>query len=121
MPTKSPLGSELSDLYDAESSRLHHDFSTTKNGLNFLRERSALVESVVLRLTSPLRSSQQSAARGIALLALGDFGRNSLFPCSDIDLLFLLSTQDQAAQWAGAIQQFVQGMAGVGLNLNTTI
>ena len=121
MPTKSPLGSELSDLYDAESSRLQHDFSTTKNGLSFLRERSALVESVVLRLMSALLSSEKSRARGIALVALGDFGRQSLFPYSDIDLLFLLATQDQAAQWGRAIEQFLQGMAGVGLNLNTTI
>src|SRR6267154_6214651 len=121
MPTKSPLGRELSDLYDAESSRLQHDFSTTKNGLTFLRERSALVESVVLRLMSPLFSSEKSGARGIALVALGDFGRQSLFPYSDIDLLFLLAAQDQAAQGAGAIEQFTQGMAGVGLDLNTTI
>ncbi len=50
MPTQSPLSSELREHYEAESARLQRDFSTTKDGLNYLRERSALVDSVVLRL-----------------------------------------------------------------------
>src|SRR5580765_6106942 len=105
MPTQSPLGSELRDLYDAESSRLQHDFSTTKNGLNFLRERSALVDSVVLRLMAPILSLEKLGTQGIVLVALGDYGRRSLFPYSDVDLLFLVAAQTPNP-WSGAIEQF---------------
>jgi [protein-PII] uridylyltransferase len=121
MPIQSPLLSELKDLYDAESARLQHDFSTTKNGLSFLRERSALVDSVVLRLAAPFLSQEKSGTPGIVLVALGDFGRRSLFPYSDIDLLFLLAAQDSTGQWTGAIEEFTQGMSAVGLKPNTTI
>jgi [protein-PII] uridylyltransferase len=121
MATQSPLGSELKELYDAESSRLQHDFSTTKNGLSYLRHRSALVDSVVLRLVAPFLSPEKSGSPGIVLVALGDFGRRSLFPYSDIDLLFLLAAQDTADHWTEAIELFSRGMSAAGLKPNTTI
>jgi [protein-PII] uridylyltransferase len=118
MPTPSPLPAELKGQYDAESSRLQHDFSTTKNGLNFLRERSTLVESVVLRLATPLLSPEKSGTPGIALIALGDFGRRSLFPYSEINLLFLLAGQETANEWTEAIERFSQAMLAIGLRAN---
>jgi [protein-PII] uridylyltransferase len=121
MPIQSPLISELKGLYDAESARLQHDFSTTKNGLSYLRQRSALVDSVVLRLAAPFLSPEKSETPGIVLVALGDFGRRSLFPYSDIDLLFLHAAQNSADRWQHAIEQFSEGMSAVGLKPNTTI
>src|SRR5580700_8983384 len=117
-PPQSPLGGELKELYDAESSRLQHDFSSTKNGLNYLRERTVLVESVALRLAAPFLSSEAPGTSGIALVAVGDFGRRSLFPYSDIDLLFLPAAREGADQWKGAIERFSQGMSTAGLKIN---
>jgi len=54
MPTQSPLGSELKERYDAESLRLQQEFFIACDGLNYLRGRSALVESVVLRLAEQI-------------------------------------------------------------------
>ncbi len=124
MPTHSPLqsppGGELKELYDAESSRLRHDFSSTKNGLNYLRERAVLVESVVLRLAEPFLSSEAQGTSGIVLVAVGDFGRRSPFPYSDIDLLFLPAAREGADQWAGAIEKFSHAMLAAGLKINAT-
>src|SRR5579862_4358221 len=119
-PPQSPLGGELKELYDAESSRLQHDFSSTKNGLNYLRERSVLVESVVLRLAAPFLCSETPGTSGIVLVAIGDFGRRSLFPYSDIDLLFLPAAQEGAGEWKGAIEKFSQAMFAAGLKTNAT-
>jgi [protein-PII] uridylyltransferase len=120
-PPQSPLGGELKELYVAESSRLQHDFSSTKNGLSYLRERTALVESVALRLAPPFISSDHPENSGIVLVPVGDFGRRSLFPYSDIDLLFLLAAQDGADRWEGVVERFSQGMFAAGLKINTTI
>ena len=120
MPTQSPLISELKGLYDAESSRLQRDFSATKDGLTFLRQRSVLVESIVLRLAEPFLPSQKALISGVVLLAVGDFGKRALFPYSEVDLLFLLAAQETEGSFSEAIQRFSQGMRDVGLNLSTT-
>ncbi len=124
MATHSPLqsspGGELKELYDAESSRLQHDFSSTKNGLNYLRERTALVESVLLRVAAPFLSSEAPGNSGIVLVAVGDFGRRSLFPYSDIDILVLPAAREGADHWKGAIERFSQGMFAAGLKINAT-
>jgi [protein-PII] uridylyltransferase len=120
MPTQSPLSSELKDLYDAESSRLQRDFSATKDGLSFLRSRSALVESIVLRLAEQFLFFEKSQIPGVALVALGDFGRTSLFPYSDVDLLFVFGTQESQRKFSEAVQRFSQGMLDLQLKLNAT-
>jgi [protein-PII] uridylyltransferase len=84
MPTQSPLSSELRDLYGSESSKFQQKFSATKDGLCFLRQRSALVESILLRLWEQFVSPEKGAASTHVLIALGDFGRRSLFPYSEI-------------------------------------
>ena len=83
MPTQPPLISELKELYDAESSRLQRDFSATKNGLTFLRQRTVLVESIVLRLVEQFFPQKKAGPSGMALVAIGDFGRRSLFAYSE--------------------------------------
>src|ERR1700736_3057590 len=110
MPIQSPLSSELRELYDAESSRLQRDFSATKDGLSFLRSRSALVESIVLRLADRFVASEKVSIPGLALVALGDFGRTSLFPYSDVDVLFLSGTQDIQKKFSEAVQRLSQDL-----------
>jgi [protein-PII] uridylyltransferase len=120
MPTRPPLRSELRDLYDAESSRLQQQFSASKDGLGYLKQRSALVESIALRLWEQFVSPEKRGPSGFALAALGDFGMNSLFPFSDVDVLFLCAAEDTAEKFRGAIHQFSLGMADLPLKLNAT-
>ncbi len=121
MPTQSPLSSELKELYDAESSRLQRDFAATKDGSSFLRSRSALVESIALRLAEQSLASENISIPGVALVALGDFGRTSLFPYSDVDLLFLFSAEETQNKFREAIQRMSQGMLDLQLKLSATI
>lgn len=115
MATKSPLGSELKQLYDAQSSRLQQEFSVTKDGLSYAHRRSALAESIVLRLAEQLLPSETILIPGVVLLAVGDFGRQTLFPYSDIDLLFLFETQDADNRCREPIQRFTEQLGHVGL------
>ena len=56
------------------------------------------------------------------LVAIGDFGRRSLFPYSEIDLLFLLAAQDTEEKCDGrASSNFRKECRAVGLKVNATI
>jgi [protein-PII] uridylyltransferase len=115
MPTQSPLGSELKVLYDAESSRLQQEFSATRDGLKFCRSRSALAELIVLRMAGQILPPEKILTPGVVMLAVGDFGRQMLFPCSDVDLLFLFETPEAEDRCREPIRRLTEHMGQVGL------
>jgi [protein-PII] uridylyltransferase len=118
MPTQSPLSSELREHYESESARLQHDFSATKDGLKYLQERSALVDSIARRFWAQFVVSAGLEPSQIAFAAVGDFGRQTLFPFSDVDLVFLAETGEAAEKFKDAIQRISQGMNEIGLKCN---
>ncbi len=61
-----------------------------------MRDRSALVDALVIRLYQEFIAVNPQEPRHLCLLALGGYGRRELFPHSDIDLLFL--TEDGSVQ-----------------------
>jgi [protein-PII] uridylyltransferase len=79
----------LPDYYAAESGRIQQNFGAAGEGRLVLRDRSDLVDAVVLRLYREFLSPEPQEPRRLCLLALGGYGRRELFPYSDIDLLFL--------------------------------
>jgi len=117
MPTRSPLSAELRDLYEAESSRLQNGFYTSKDGLNFARQRTALAQSIVLRLLEQILPAETKGS-GMAVVATGDFGRQILFPLSEIDLLFLFAEEGASEKSKDAIPRFSQQLLEVGLKPN---
>jgi [protein-PII] uridylyltransferase len=121
MPIQSPLTSELRELYDSESSRLQNDFSATKNGLRFLQQRTALVQSIARRLLEQSFPPESASPSGTVVLATGDFGRQTLFPLSDIDLLYLFAAEDTAGRSEETIQRFSKQVSDVGLKPICTV
>jgi [protein-PII] uridylyltransferase len=120
MPTQSPLSNELRELYDAESARLQRDFSTNKDGLKYLQERSALVDSMARRFWAQFATASGVGPSHIVFAAVGDLGRQTLFPYSEIDFVFLAATGEVAQKFKDAIQRLTQGMNEIGLKTNST-
>ena len=120
MPTQPLLVSELRERFDAESSRLQEVFYASKDGLNYLRGRSALVDSIVRRLWAQIVASPGFETSQILFAAVGDFGRQTLFPYSDVDLVFLAGTGEAAEKFKDAITRLSQGLNEIGLKCNTT-
>jgi [protein-PII] uridylyltransferase len=120
MPTDSPRSIELREHYEAESARLQQEFSATKDGLKYLRGRSALVDSIARRLWAQLVASAGLEPSGIVLAAIGDFGRHTLFPYSEVDLVFVASSGEAAEKFRLAIQNLTQGMREIGLKTNAS-
>jgi len=118
MSTKPKLGSELRDLYVEGSARLQEGFSTKGDGLAAIHGRTALVESIALRLWTEVISPDPEGPRNFALLALGGFGRRWLFPHSDIDILFLHSGGGTEHELNDRIRSFSQEIWDLRLKLS---
>ena len=81
-------GSSLQDLYAEESARIQKRFEETGDGKAAIRDRTALIDSVVTELWEEINSTSGQIG-GFCIAAMGGYGRRALFPYSDIDLLFL--------------------------------
>src|SRR5437588_4468055 len=86
------------DFFKTESEKIRARFEDSHNGQAAVRERSDLVDKVTTQLwDSAIESSEELG--NVCVVALGGYGRQTLFPCSDVDLLFLsASSPDEQAQ-----------------------
>src|SRR5207249_3184509 len=82
----------LSEVYALQSAKIRSEFENTGDGLRAIRERSHLVDRILIQLYRELLSEKVEAVRAFCLVAVGGYGRQELFPYSDIDLLFLSET-----------------------------
>jgi [protein-PII] uridylyltransferase len=85
----------------------------TGDGTAAIRRRSAVVDRILIEMWRRAFSAQP--AKNISLLALGGYGRKDLFPCSDIDVLFLFADDKTETQSRDAVRAVVQGMWDIGL------
>jgi [protein-PII] uridylyltransferase len=95
--------SDLAGYYAAESQKIQTAFEESRDGAAVLRNRSTLVDSVVVRLYQEYISQDLAEPSRFCLVALGGYGRLELFPHSDIDLLFLTETDSIQGQFRDAI------------------
>src|SRR5690242_12265576 len=88
MPSSVP-SSTLAELHASESAQVRQTFEATGDGLAAARERSRLVDKIVTQLYCDLLSPDANGPPGFCLAGVGGYGRQELFPHSDVDLLFL--------------------------------
>lgn len=119
MSTAPTLRAELRDLYVAESARIQQEFADAGGGTMAIAERTALVEKILLRLWDELIASS-GVAKNFALVALGGFGRRSLFPHSDVDILFLHADRSTEDSLRDPIRAFCQELWDLRMKLGPT-
>jgi [protein-PII] uridylyltransferase len=118
MPAKLPLAAELRELYTKEFVRLQQDFFTSGDGHAAVRGRTELVESIARRLWNEFISPHQDGPPDFALIALGGFGRATLFPYSDVDLLFLHAADAADEKLKSSTRTFSQELWDLRLKLS---
>jgi [protein-PII] uridylyltransferase len=118
MSTVAVASRELRELYERESARIEEDFSLHSDGEATLARRTALIESILLRLWNEIISSETEGPKNFALVATGGFGRGWLFPYSDIDLLFLHAGGDTEEAFKDPIRRFSQELWDLHLKLS---
>ena len=119
MTSGAAVRSELRNLYLSETAAIEQEFSVTGEGRAAVARRTALVDSIVQRLwngiivgSQPASANPSSALalgpKNFALVATGGFGRGSLSPHSDIDLLFLHAGGNSENEFKDPIRRFSQ-------------
>ncbi|GAC1359996.1 MAG: [protein-PII] uridylyltransferase [Acidobacteriaceae bacterium] len=87
-----------------------------------LAERAAAVDLAVQALWSRATTgegvAEERLRRGIALVAVGGYGRRQLFPHSDIDLMFLLDAKVVEKEAKDAIRRVSQAMWDCGMRVS---
>lgn len=118
MTTATSVGTDLRDLYSAEFAQIRQQFAATGDGRAAVLQRSALLDSIVRRLWSDLFSPHSEGPEGFALVALGGFGREQLFPYSDVDLLFLYADPAKEQTFKDRVRDFSQRLWDLRLKLS---
>jgi len=116
----SGLAQSLKAEYLAGSERLRLEFEQTRSGRSVLQGRTALVDSLTHQLWRHHIDPDLSAANGLALVAIGGYGRGVLAPYSDVDLLFLTDGPAPAAAAKDAIRAMCQDLWDLRLKLSPT-
>ncbi|MBZ5575059.1 MAG: [protein-PII] uridylyltransferase [Acidobacteriia bacterium] len=93
-------------------------FLATGDSLTALAERNAQVDTAVTEAAAVLF---QAAPAGLAVLAVGGYGRRHLFPYSDIDLLLLFETDKQALASREPISAFLQSLWDARLRVSHSV
>lgn len=116
----SPSLFDLVKLHSAELASIRQGFETTGDGKAAAARRSSLVDSIVQRLWQEFVSSELNEPRGLALLALGGYGRGLLLPHSDVDLLFLTEAERPEPKVQDSIRKFNQELWDLRLRVSSS-
>ena len=84
------------------------------------RALAGLAQQAALALRAVWRLAGLQGRSGLALLAVGGFGRGRLFPFSDVDVLVLCAPQAGAAA-DEAVRAFVAACWDVGLPISSSV
>jgi len=95
------------------------EFWTSGEGGAVLDRRTSKVDGVVLRAWE--ETPGLATAQGLALLAVGGYGRRELYPYSDIDLLILSQPADPEKPVRDAIAEFLRVLWDAGLRVSQSV
>lgn len=110
----------LRDLYLSESGQIRARFQENGDGLAAVRERTALVDAILRQLYAAFVSPDLQGPERFCLAALGGFGRQVLFPGSDVDILFLFDDARAEQQYKPAIANVCRELWDVRLRVSPT-
>jgi len=107
----------LAIRYAVAQSQLRDDFAANPDGLRCVRDRAALADTIVQQLWQHFFPAP---AAGVALLAVGGYGRGELFPFSDVDLLVLLEKDSLERTYKDATRKLSQSLWDMSFRLSAT-
>ena len=110
-------GGELRFTYGAKIAEMRAGFEITGDGLAAIQARSEAVDDLLKALW--VREGGPNGALGsrLCLVAVGGFGRQQLFPFSDVDLLFCADKNSSTDRAKDAIRRISQSLWDCGLKV----
>ncbi len=116
--TKPAPGQSMREFYQQQMLAIRHAFEHTGNGHAAVEDRAALADSVVAELWRQNVAHDPKLAAGIAVVAVGGYGRRQLFPCSDLDLMFLHDGSRPEKELKDSIRRICQEMWDCGIRVS---
>ncbi len=113
MISEPPTLTRLRSRYQDDTAQVRQTFERTGDGSAAIRRRAQIVGNLLRQLWADVAAGDDQS--GIALVATGGFGRRELFPCSDVDVLFLCASDRIEPVWSERIRTCTQAMWDVGL------
>jgi len=103
----------LRSRYQDDSAQVRQTFERNGDGSAAIRRRSQIVGLLLRQLWEHI--APIAPQNDIALVATGGFGRRELFPCSDVDILFLCANEKVEPAYKEQIRACTQAMWDIGL------
>jgi [protein-PII] uridylyltransferase len=111
----STLGPEADD----ERQRIRENFETGAGARETLAALCELADRNIQRIFGEVLRAHRDDTQGLALLALGGFGRRWLFPYSDLDILFLFGNEKAEGEFRPLISEFSRVLWDVGFRVSS--
>jgi [protein-PII] uridylyltransferase len=111
-------GNGLRGQYQQRTLEIHGAFDAGATGVATIAARAGLVDEMVTALWGAEVAKDKRLGTGIALLAVGGYGRQELFPYSDVDLLFLLDGKMAEKELKDAIRRVGQELWDCGIRVS---
>jgi [protein-PII] uridylyltransferase len=105
--------------YERRLVDIRREFQHDGDGIKAAEARSELVDKLVLRLWASEVESAPELAKGVGIAAVGGYGRESLFPYSDVDLLFCVE-KSARAKAKHAVRRVSQALWDCGMQASVT-
>jgi [protein-PII] uridylyltransferase len=109
----------LSSFYQAEFAKIRSRFEVSHDGQAAVRHRSDLLDALISQLWSSHAAGGEPGEK-LCVAALGGYGRQALFPCSDVDLIFLSETELNDSEGKQVIRAMSQALWDLHLRVSPT-
>src|SRR5277367_965725 len=111
--------SVLGPQCEAQRERIRKLFESGASAQETLRQLCELADDTIRKVFSELQNVKEGESQGLALLALGGYGREVLFPYSDLDLLFLFANEKIEEESRQLIAEFSRMLWDLGFRVSS--
>jgi len=119
MPGPAKPLSVLAPQVAAERQRIHAQFDAGATAKDTVHALCELADRTIGEIFGGVMKIHESPGQGLALLALGGYGRRMLFPFSDLDILFLFENEKSEAEFRPFISEFSRTMWDLGFRVSS--
>jgi len=103
----------------AQRERIRKLFESGASAQETLRQLCELADETIRKVYGELQNVRGGAGQGLCLLALGGYGREVLFPYSDLDLLFLFASEKIEEESRPLISEFSRMLWDLGFRVSS--
>jgi [protein-PII] uridylyltransferase len=119
MPGPANPISVLAPRIEAGRTRIRAKFDAGATARETLRQLCEVADGTIHNTFTDMMKVHETPNDGLALLALGGYGRQMLFPYSDLDILFLFENQKSEEEFRPLISEFSRTMWDLGFRVSS--